>query len=217
MLTEEQGRVKSLLDIWEGKQGKIVQELRVLEGQQRRNSLVIFGVEENLNERYIDILKIVEYVFRTKMRTDIESWHIDTVTRLVKRKGSHLILVRFTFYLKKYEILLSTRTLVRLGIRIEQSYSVEMREIWKELIPYMKDARDRVYRALLRGERLMVNCRLYELGYLREKIPIEAGRQTLDSPVYVNAQEMHKQNGTPQDLTVPTSKYQANSLVEARL
>jgi hypothetical protein len=39
----------------------------------------------------------------------------------------------------------------------------------------------------------------------------------LDSPVYVNAQEMDKRNGIPQDLTAPTSEYQANSLVEARL
>jgi hypothetical protein len=99
------------------------------------------------------------------MRIDIASWHIDTVTRLGKRKGSCPILVRFLLYLKKYEILLNTRSLAGSGIRIEQDYSVE----WKELIPHMKDARDRGYRVFLRGERLMVNGRLYELdelGYL---------------------------------------------------
>jgi hypothetical protein len=37
-----------------------VQELWVLEGQWRRSNLVIFGVEENSSERYIDILKIVK-------------------------------------------------------------------------------------------------------------------------------------------------------------
>jgi hypothetical protein len=65
---------------------------------------VTFGVEENLNED-TDTLRIVQDVFRMKMRIDRASWHTDTVTRLGKRKGSCLIFVRFTLYLKKYEIL----------------------------------------------------------------------------------------------------------------
>jgi hypothetical protein len=72
---------------------------------------LVFGVEEYLNKGYFDTLKIVEDVFRMKMRVEMTNWHIDSVTRLGKRKGSCPILVRFRSYSKKYEILLNIRIL----------------------------------------------------------------------------------------------------------
>jgi hypothetical protein len=39
----------------------------------------------------------------------------------------------------------------------------------------------------------------------------------LDSPTYINAQQTGKHNGISQDLTMPTSEYQVNSLEEVRL
>jgi hypothetical protein len=60
ILTEEQDRVKNLVKTWERKQGEFEHELRVLEGQRRRNNILIFGVEEYPNEGYFDTLKIVE-------------------------------------------------------------------------------------------------------------------------------------------------------------
>jgi hypothetical protein len=38
---------------------------------------LIFGVEEYPNEGYFDTLKIVEDVFRIKMRVEMTYWHID--------------------------------------------------------------------------------------------------------------------------------------------
>jgi hypothetical protein len=55
------------------------------------------------------------------------------------------------------------------------------------------------HRAFLTGEKLVVNGRSYELRCFRENIPVEAYRQTVDSPVYVIAQETSKRNKTPQD------------------
>jgi hypothetical protein len=111
-----------------------------------------------------------------KMRVEMAKWQIDSVSRLGKRKGSCPILVRFTSYSKKYEILLNTRILAGSGIRIDQDYSAEIRKVRKELIPFMIDARGRGHRAFLRGEKLVVKCRSYEEGYLRENIPIQACR-----------------------------------------
>jgi hypothetical protein len=144
---------------------------------------LIFGVEEYPNEGYFDTLKIVEDVFRMKIRVEMTNWHMDSVARLGKRKGSCPILVRFTSFSKKYEILLNTRILAGSGIRIDQDYSAEIRKVLKELVPYMIDARGRGHRAFLRGGKLVVNGRSYELGYLQDNIPIVAGRQTVDNPV----------------------------------
>jgi hypothetical protein len=62
--------------------------------------------------------------------------------------------------------LLNTRILAGSGIRIHQDYSAEIRKVRKELILYMIDARGRGHRAFLRGEKLVVNGRSYELVYL---------------------------------------------------
>jgi hypothetical protein len=63
--------VKNLVKTWERKQGEFEHELRVLEGQRRRNNILIFGVEEYPNEGYFDTLKIAEDGFRMKMRVEM--------------------------------------------------------------------------------------------------------------------------------------------------
>jgi hypothetical protein len=112
--------------------------------------------------------------------------------------------------------LLNTGILAGSGIRIDQDYSAEIRRVRKELIPFMTDARGRGHRAFLRGEKLVVNGRLYELGYLRDNIPNEAGRQTVGNPVYATAQETSKRNRTPQDVAASTAEDRRDNLVEAR-
>jgi hypothetical protein len=42
MLMEEQDRVKNLVKTWERKQGEFEHELRVLEGQRRRNNIFMY-------------------------------------------------------------------------------------------------------------------------------------------------------------------------------
>jgi hypothetical protein len=101
-------------------QGEFEHELRVLEGQRRRNNILIFEVEECPKEGYFDTLKIVEEVFRMKMRVEMANWTTDSASRLGKRKRSRPILVRFTSYSKKCEIFLNTRILAGTGIRIDQ-------------------------------------------------------------------------------------------------
>jgi hypothetical protein len=91
-----------------------------------------------------------------------------------------------------------------------------MRKVWKGLIPYMIDARGRGHRAFLREQKLVVYGRSYELGYLRENIPDEDCRQTVDSTVYATAQETSKRKRTPQDLAASTAEDRGNILVEAR-
>jgi hypothetical protein len=48
-----------------------------------------------------------------------------------------------------------------------------MRKVWNELILYMKDARGRGYRTILRGEKLVVNGRSYELGHYDRRFQLK--------------------------------------------
>jgi hypothetical protein len=52
----------------------------------------------------------VEDFFRAKVRIDVANRHINSVTKLGKRKETSPVLFRFIPYSKEYEILLNFRT-----------------------------------------------------------------------------------------------------------
>jgi hypothetical protein len=63
------------------------------------------------------------------MKVDVMNWHIDSVMRIGRRRGSQPILVRFTSYSKKIEVLKGTQNLAGTNIRIKQDYSMKTRRI----------------------------------------------------------------------------------------
>jgi hypothetical protein len=65
---------------------------------------------------------------------------IDFVAKLGKRRGQRPILVKFTSFLVKLEVLRYTGSLAGLQIR-RDNFSLETRKTWSSLIPYPKDAK----------------------------------------------------------------------------
>jgi hypothetical protein len=107
----EQERIKNLVSIWEVKQKRTEGELSFVADWRRKNNLLIFGTDEYPLEPHTDTLKINEEFLKTKMKVDVMNWHINSVVRIGRRRGSRPILVRFTSYSKKIEVLKGTRNL----------------------------------------------------------------------------------------------------------
>jgi hypothetical protein len=103
--------------------------------------LLTFGIDEYPHESYFGTLKITEEFLRTKMKVSIMNWHIDSVMGIGRRRDSRPILVRFTSYSTKIEVLKGTRNLALTNIITGQDYGIETRIIRRELISYLKDAR----------------------------------------------------------------------------
>jgi hypothetical protein len=102
----------------------------------------LFGLEDRNGERYDDTLKIVEQLKMEKMGVQEIRGHVDYVKRIGRSRGNRPTLVKFTTFLKKLEVVLkNTNKLAGSRIRVEQDYAKEVREIRRELIPYLKDAR----------------------------------------------------------------------------
>jgi hypothetical protein len=114
----------------------------------------------------------LEKFLKEKMDTEIADWHVDMVNRLGRGRGNRLIMVRFTTFRKKLEILENTKKLVGSKIRIEQDYTSETRQVRRDLIPYLKEARNEGHRAVIKIDKLIVNGRPYELKYLKENIKL---------------------------------------------
>jgi hypothetical protein len=86
ILIEEQERIKGHVKLWEKKLRKMEEEHNFVDEWQWRNNILIFGIEVYHQESHFDILKIADDILRMKPRTDIFSWHIDSVHRLGKRR-----------------------------------------------------------------------------------------------------------------------------------
>jgi hypothetical protein len=117
-----------------------------------------------------DTLKIVKQLVMEKMGVQKIQGHIDYVKRQGMSRGNRPIFVKFTTFSKKLEVLKNTSKLVGSKITVEQDYSRQVREIRRELIPYLKDARSRGHKAVMKKDKLMVNGRTYSLKELKEKI-----------------------------------------------
>jgi hypothetical protein len=58
---------------------------------QQRNNILIFRIEECLQESYFDTQKIIEDMLRMKLKVDIWRWNIKSVHRLDKKRGGRPI------------------------------------------------------------------------------------------------------------------------------
>jgi hypothetical protein len=95
-----------------------------------------------------------------------------TITRLKRRKGERRILVKFTSFSKKLEVLKNKRNLAGSKVRVDEDLSMEDRKARKELVPYVKDAKKWGHIAFLRKDVLIVKGRTYDLSYLKENIQL---------------------------------------------
>jgi hypothetical protein len=120
--------------------------------QARKNNLIVFGLEERNGEKYEDTLKMVEQLVMEKMGVQEIQGHIDYVKRLGRSRGNRPIFVKLTTFSKKLEVLKNTSKLAGSRIKVEQDYSREVREIRREQISYVKDARSRGHKAVMKKD-----------------------------------------------------------------
>ena len=140
ILMEEQERIKVQVNSWEAKLRKMEEEHNQKDEWRQRNNILISGIKECPQESYFDTLNMTEDILRMKLKVGISSQHVESVCRLGKERGGRPVMVRFILFMKKLELLHSSRNLAGTKIRIEQDYRAKVGEIGR-LIPYLKDTR----------------------------------------------------------------------------
>jgi hypothetical protein len=66
------------MNLWETKLRKMDEEHNFVDEYQQRNNILIFRIEEYLQESYFDTLKITEGILIMKLKVGISSWNIDS-------------------------------------------------------------------------------------------------------------------------------------------
>lgn len=149
ILTEESNKRKEL----EIRQNQIEERIARIEKLARKNNIVIFGLqprEENLLSYTIEQLN-------QHLNVNINALHINNLFSLGKNQNNPPVLVQFTSFLTKLEVLKQSKNLKGTGIHISEELSKEERENRKVLVKHQKQARGKNLNAYIRNNKLIIN------------------------------------------------------------
>lgn len=134
------------------------ERLEKLEREIRRKNIVVKGITDNENESEAETAEKI-YTVLHKIGPNIDmKVDIDEIRRIgnYKKEGKRPILVKLTKDSMRSTIL-NTKNLKGTEIWIDEDYPKNIQEERKLLIPQMKEARQRGYKAYIRYNKLIVN------------------------------------------------------------
>jgi hypothetical protein len=133
--------IKQSVRLWEERQEMVNEKVKWLENEHRKNSILIFGLEERRGESYFDTLGVAKKFLRETINLEILNGSIDYMARVGKRSGERPILMKLTSFLMKLEVLWKTKNIAGSKFGVDEDFAWETRKIRKGLIPYLKDAK----------------------------------------------------------------------------
>ena len=129
-----------------------------LENRNRRSNLVFYGVAEMEREGWSETERIVRDILRSHMDIELHVMDIDRAHRVGPTRGRpRPIVVKFAFYKTKAMILGKARLLQGTRISVAEDFSARVREIRRNLVPHLKEAKRAGCRAVLRYDKLIIN------------------------------------------------------------
>lgn len=134
----------------------------------KEHNIILYNIAESENEKNEVLENIVLDLIKEKLKIEIQLMEIDRTKRLgIQRTGKRPVLVRFTTYRKRLEVLKASINLKDSPIRMSKDYTYEERQIRKQLIPFMIRARSHNYKASLRNDKLLVENEIFSLEKLQ--------------------------------------------------
>ena len=136
-----------------------------LENQSRRNNLRIDGVKERAEETWADTEQALRKVLETDLKMPADHVKAIAIERAHRTGGAQnaerdrTVVVKFTHFKDRYSVLQAARANRPRGVFVNEDFSMRVVSRRKELIPEMKEARDRGKIAYLSYDRLVVKDR----------------------------------------------------------
>jgi regulator of replication initiation timing len=147
---------------------KLRSQLDLLEGHSRRSNVVFYNVQEEEGESWSKSEELVKHVMNSSMKLNVKDSDIERAHRIGRKtNGNRPIIVRFSGYKKKTEVLRNSKNLKGTRIRIEEDFTAKIRNVRKELRQFMLEARSSGQFAILRYDKLLINGRGYSLEELK--------------------------------------------------
>lgn len=136
------------------------EKLDYIEGQSRRNNVIIDGIKESEGEKWSDSEDKVRKLLKEKLKLDplkIEIERAHRTGRIPSSTRPRPIVVKFLRFKDKLEVLSNAKALKGTNIYINEDFPEAVRLKRKELLPAMKAAREKGDIAYLRYDKLIVH------------------------------------------------------------
>lgn len=157
-------RITANIDSSEQKIKAIQKKQLDFERRQRRNNIIVFGIETtdgNLVQQVLDILNNL-------LGTSLVEQDIDNLYR-VGRNTNSPVLIEFISYLKKTIVFKNTRKLKGSKVSIAHDLCPEDREEHRILRKHLKIAKEKKLQAKIKGHQLEIDGELYTAEELERK------------------------------------------------
>jgi len=134
-----------------------------MEGQSRRNNIIIDGIGESVSENWSDCEGKVKKLLSEKLQIDHRRIELERAHRTGKPSSSlpstrpRPIVAKFLRYKDKLEVLGKAKALKGTNIFINEDFPEAVRQKRKELLPAMRTARAEGKIAYLRNDKLIVH------------------------------------------------------------
>jgi hypothetical protein len=139
-----------------------------LEGQSRRNNLVFYNIAEQERENWKQTETLLRKLIEEQMGVQLRENDIERAHRLGRRRErARPIIVKFSNFKTKSEILLRRTMLKGTKIGLDEDYTERVRSIRNKLNEFMLRARKDGRRAYIRFDRLVVDGQQYSLEELK--------------------------------------------------
>lgn len=140
---------------------RLEQRIISIERFNRRNNIVIFGIEANKNE----LLEVTTGKLNGIFGSNLTEGDINNIYSIGK-KG--VVILEFLSYIQKQKIFQNLKKLRGTGISISHDLRIEDQVINKALVKHLKSARNNNYQAYIKNHKLIVNGTPYTLEELEE-------------------------------------------------
>lgn len=147
-LLEENKNLKKEIEV-------LNQKINTLEDMNKKNNIIIHGLKEtdtNYSQLYNNIKQLLQ-----KIDVNIENFDINRMYRIGKKATEKVrpVLISFTTYNKKIEVLRNKKKTTE-NTYITEDYSKETLQKRKELLPQLKEEREKGNEAYIRNNKLIV-------------------------------------------------------------
>ena len=109
-----------------------------IEKNHRNHNIIVYGLKENVNETRWNLCYAIQELISKELQLNISDMMIDDCYRLGKAKSRRPVLLKFTGKLTRDSVLERSKFLKGTGVYLEKDYEKSVREIKKQLIPFMK-------------------------------------------------------------------------------
>lgn len=143
----------------------VLEQKRMIDKLQRKNNIVIYGLSEIDGLYQGDLLEVIQRLFKDRLDINLERTEVNNIYRIGKNR--QIIKLELLTFLKKVEVLKSSKKLKGTKIYISEDLSREEQENQKILRQQLKLAREKKYRAYIKGSSLIVNGDRYTAEQLQ--------------------------------------------------